>query len=153
MKHINHKILLLLSIIAIVTVTSCSNMGAGELIQLDEIEAENLNEETDGQFFMYIGSHEEEARDLIPTIEKVSEQTKQDIKYFVYNDITAVGYDDESVDYEASLEKSTPVQNLEEDYIYFLENEKVIDKFNLEDFYIYDQDQLNPRLTEFIERY
>lgn len=48
MKHINYKILLLLSILAIVTVTSCSNIGAGELIQLNEIEAENSNEETEG---------------------------------------------------------------------------------------------------------
>lgn len=40
---------------------------------------------------MYGGSHEDEIKDFKPVIEKVKENTKKDIQYFVYDDTNIVG--------------------------------------------------------------
>lgn len=141
---------LILAFILTIIISGCS--GKGELTQLTQEEAEKIYELEKSLFFMYVGSHEDEIKDLKPVIEKVTENTKKDIQYFVYDDINAVGYDDVHVDYD-EMDDGTPISDLDEDYIYYIENGKVIDKIDLRDYYIYDQEKLHPELTDFLERY
>lgn len=125
--------------------------GGGNLIQLNQGEAEQLYDEEKGQYFMYFLSHDE-FEQIKSIAERAAEETGDDIKYFIYKDINAVGYDDESVDYE-NRPKGTAVNDLERDYMYYLEGNQVVDKINFSDFYDYDLDQLHPRMVDFLERY
>jgi hypothetical protein len=134
----------------LVLLAGCSNEG--ELIQLNQADAEKLYEEENGQFFMYFYSHEGEFEQIKPIAERAAEETSVDIKYFIYDDVNAVGYDDESVDYE-NRKRNTAVDDLSKDHIYYLEGNEVIDKINFSDFYDYDLDQLHPRMVDFLERY
>lgn len=138
----------LLSILVIMV--GCS--GGGNLIQLTQDEAEQLYDEEKGQYFMYFYSHENEFEQIKPIAEKAVTETGVNIKYFIYDDINAVGYDDETVDYE-NRKEGTAVNDLETDYIYYLEGNQVVDKINFSDFYDYDLDALYPRLVDFLERY